>query len=800
MIHASRFSAILLALALMGLPSFSQNSTSALAPIGSLSSLQAAQSEGKLLDALVLGNAASETAHRLLGQNSDTTQGLLGESARRLLPLEPVSWQGGSFEFTLKVDPVQPNYFTIKLSGDDVNDNRLLLFIDGKQVGYKHLGDIDQLDFGSTEPAYNGRFFYTTTPLPLDLTRGKTEVKFEIRSIGQIWGYGATFDKYQKNLTTPTRGIYRVYTHTGGYFNPPANEKQGMAPKMVPLRQAPGIEVMDQLKARVNRDVDSFLRDTRPLNQMQMQLLAKAYRVKWTSAYQNPKTIARILSSLDALYLAYIKNPDLAVADPVTWNPDWFGLGVSGQIIDLLREQLKPTLNDMIDDGKGGSIKRGSAYGEMLFATREYHRTHRRLYTNQTMINDLYGVYFPNRGLQVVDAARAFSEPDVMRYLYESVGLQPWRDSDPGATSGPAETGGKSWGVGANYWQLTDKGLTRELGYVGTYGEVLDWVNDIYNATRPSPDAEGDPKIKAQLLKIAKARAAFRYPSLDAEGNRVMRLEQVVGWRDSHYPGEIVYGQRQTRDASSLQTAYNTLDPEQVGYVQQMMADNQFFETVAHQMTEGGLRVTIGLIETPDQYEKLKAMPPTGRRLPMSWDQPNSVFTDEQDGVLGLKNGNEILFVSLYWRARNAINNLARVHYVTPAFDRVAVVRQETQFTPSGQLYTRPDWTNFGFGNGGPKYPVELHSAHAGEKLPIAKVPSDVNFKPGDESVYAGKGDFYTLRYGPYLIGMNMTTDKTFSLKAPNAKSIKELVSSQAVKSGATLVVKPRSTVVLYLG
>ena len=39
----------------------------------------------------------------------------------------------------------------------------------------------------------------------------------------------------------------------------------------------------------------------------------------------------------------------------------------------------------------------------------------------------------------------------------------------------------------------------------------------------------------------------------------------------------------------------------------------------------------------------------------------------------------------------------------------------------------------------GPRYPVAMHSAHAGEKLPIAKIPAGVKFKSGDESVYAGK-------------------------------------------------------------
>lgn len=59
--------------------------------------------------------------------------------------------------------------------------------------------------------------------------------------------------------------------------------------------------------------------------------------------------------------------------------------------------------------------------------------------------------------------------------------------------------------------ELTNKALTKELGYVGYYGEVLDRVTKIYDVTRPTPDLPGDPRIRAQAIKIAKARAIFPY-------------------------------------------------------------------------------------------------------------------------------------------------------------------------------------------------------------------------------------------------------------------------------------------------
>ena len=233
-----------------------------------------------------------------------------------------------------------------------------------------------------------------------------------------------------------------------------------------------------------------------------------------------------------------------------------------------------------------------------------------------------------------------------------------------------------------------------------------------------------------------------------------------------------------------------------------MFDDGQFFVSLERQMAQSGnLRVTAGLLDVPENYGLLRSQPPSAARLPMTPGQPDFVFSDEEDGVVAVKHGDEIFYASLYWRARNAVNFLARVHFTTPTVDRIAVVREDVQFMPEGKFYTRPDWTTFGFGNGGPRYPEPLHSAEAGEKLPIAKIPADVKFKPGDESIYAGKGDFYTLRYGNYLVGMNLTTDKIFELKTPaDAGEAQDLVSGKMVRLGAPLKVAPRSTVVLYLG
>ena len=177
----------------------------------------------------------------------------------------------------MKVDPIKPTYFSVRLSGSDRNVNRLILFCEGKQIGYRHLGDIDLLDSPNGEPGFNGRFFYTTNPLPLEMTRGKTELHFEIRSNGDIYGYAGTLGKVSEAVQGASRGIYRVYTHTEGCFVPPPEEKQGALPRGHPgaVRARSRSARSRPRPGRTRRSTD-LLTSKSPLSQIQLWFLARA--------------------------------------------------------------------------------------------------------------------------------------------------------------------------------------------------------------------------------------------------------------------------------------------------------------------------------------------------------------------------------------------------------------------------------------------------------------------------------------------------------------------------------------------
>ena len=259
---------------------------------------------------------------------------------------------------------------TIRLWGSDANENRLVLFCEGLQVGYRHLGDIESLDVGRRSRPARGRFFYRTAPLPRQLTRGKREVQLEIRSTGPIWNYATNFAQYQRKMTEPTRGIYRVYSHLEGYFTPPAEERQGTAPADPPVRATPGPEALEQLKAHVSKTIQSVLNAKRPLTQMEAHFLAKAYHVKWTPAYHEPKVIAQVTRGVDALYAAWKKDEKAMTNDASTPNPGWFGAGPAGKAVQLLAGPLQPALDQTLI----GNETRRAQWAELFVASREWLR------------------------------------------------------------------------------------------------------------------------------------------------------------------------------------------------------------------------------------------------------------------------------------------------------------------------------------------------------------------------------------------------------------------------------------------
>lgn len=764
------------------------------------------------LDSIIFGNTASETAHSFVGPvtfvitNNSISP---AQTARRGSTNNPATVNGGSLTFTLAVDPAWRNYFTVKLWGsDDVSpspgqDNdmgRLHLYVPATnfvpglntnyQVGYRHEGDYICLNASSYKPPVPGRFFYSTTILPLWMTQGRTNLTLTIQPCGRIYDLGSGVEptgNYQFLMKTNSRGIYQAYTHTDPVLNP-VGEVQGVAPATT-TRPATGSAsvstlspggsyyngVSNYLSGRLSANVSSFT-----VNDFLQ--LGKAYAISnFPVTYSNPAVVAKIIAATDYYASNYYANPTVVNG----WGGNY---GPIGWDIHLLAPQLQSSLDVTNNFGVGGNVSRRKAWGDMLLASREYGRFNRNYLSNQGLISGSY-IYMANRALLDLTNANAFAEIDAQRYLREAIGISPWLGSDLAG-------GGSALTFGTNYFQVTPKGLTREWGYVGvSYGEMQFYAADFYSYTT-------NPVFLAQAVKMTKARANFRRPSVDISGASNYRCMEGIGllaWRsavesDAEFSDEMAYGDR-TGAQLGLRCAAVTGDTNLIGYAKQMLADNQYFNSLTGGSTIGNSGDNRDALEVFKDYNIVSAASDSGVRLPMTDGQPDFAWADEENGIVAVKRGNERLWLETYWQAKDGtgVNGVGRFHYSTNNFDRYGMLEVTPQINFSGVFFIRPNIMD--------KPEVNFYvppdapwQAYVGERLPLgANDPLAT-----DDGPFRGKALFWATRYGNFLIGINRSSNKTYQLETPSDfVSATNLITGQNMSG--TIYVAPQSTVILYL-
>lgn len=167
--------------------------------------------QSNVLDEIDFGNISNEVAHELTASSSNDYTNEEGLTARRFLQERQIKWKAGECTFTMKVDSAKQNYFTALFNGKEICNNYMMLFINGKQIGYRMGGDIEPLYRGNN--VVTDKYYYSTLPLPIDETLGKTEVKLGIRCYGPLNEAGTTFDDFQLDVEKSSVGVYKGYTH-----------------------------------------------------------------------------------------------------------------------------------------------------------------------------------------------------------------------------------------------------------------------------------------------------------------------------------------------------------------------------------------------------------------------------------------------------------------------------------------------------------------------------------------------------------------------------------------------------------
>ena len=763
------------------------------------------------LDTIIFGNTSSEIAHAFVGPNTavvNNTSVSPTQTARRGLTNNPATVYGGALTFLLTVDPVRRNYFSVKLWGSDEpvglsqdgDMGRLYLYVAATnfnaaanptnyyQVGYRHEGDYDPLNAAGYKPPVAGRFFYSTTLLPLWMTQGRTNLTLTIQPGGRVYDLGSggpPSGNYQFNMFVNSRGIYQAYTHTEPVLNP-IGEVQGAAPATTTRPNSgstAGVATMSSGGAFWNKLNSAFngLLSKNPTNFSTGDVLNLALGYSATNfpiVYANSTVVTQVISALDFYATNYYANPSGSVNG---WGGNFGNLGWA---VDVLSRSnlLQGLLNITNNYGVGGSVSRRQAWGDMLLASRDYGRFNRNTLANQNLIAN-QNIYWANRGLLDLTNVNAFAETNAQRYLREAIGIEPWLGSD-------TADGGHTYQFGTNYYMITPKGLSCEWGYVGYgYGEMQFYAADFYDWTTNNI-------FLAQCAKMSKARAYFRRSSVEVSGSsnyRSMEAISILAWRgaaesDSQFASEITYADR-TLTGNGMRCAAVTMDTNLIGYAKQMLNDGQYFYWLQY--------VGLGYdsLKAFGDYQKIAAATDSGVRLPATDGQLDFALADEDNGIVAVKRGNEKLWLSTYWHADNwtGVNGIGRFLYETNNFDRYGMLEVTPQFDFSGSFVYRPNYVDLPYKT---VYtpPDNPSNAYAGERAPVAMSDPLVN----DNAPFAGKANFWSCRYGNFLIGINRSSGTSYQLKTPSGfVSATNLITGQLISG--TVMVTPRSTVILYL-
>ena len=174
-----------------------------------------------VLDYVVLGDEESEKAHNADTGKSVVGYGGLGDTYRQIYPGDDKIW------VTMKVDPDKMNYITVKLWGSECENKEIQNLMINDEFGTL------QAKYGTVwpvwdnmyeEPGQRGSYFYATYRLPMAMTHGRTEVRFQVYHGGDANAYSANG---MNAATEYSRQLYKLVTHTDPSYKKMADDKDG---------------------------------------------------------------------------------------------------------------------------------------------------------------------------------------------------------------------------------------------------------------------------------------------------------------------------------------------------------------------------------------------------------------------------------------------------------------------------------------------------------------------------------------------------------------------------------------------
>ncbi len=735
------------------------------------------------LSRILPGDAETEAKYSLRAESSPVFEqkfeSAAGESTavgRRPSPDDPS--KPASIQFDADVSPTGQNYLTLKVWGGD-KDWFPLHLVDAKSG--KDYGNIWW--HVTSEPPLPGRWIYRTVLIPKQITEGKKKVTLRLQTMPSVEKVGAfrnPGDKKPPEQQRPTFGIYGIYTHTTPRFDVPADDVQGKAFVWGPAREKPADypSIEERLFERARNDIEYTLKQDvnrsiydaghRKLTRM-LDAMGRIYHTKWSGHFHDETVATRMRDAIDT----HVKRQAAQGGDP--GKMFYRGWGSHGRVAHAYSQmhgvfEEKGWLHEPIEletpDGKVTKPRR-QAYADFFHDAFEWRRSDRRHYTNQPLYVS-HTLYRLQTALRQLGDPRALTEKQALWYVREALGLQPLRTREFGIE---AEAANYPW------FNITQKGLTRELGYVDAYGELIDSMLPVVEDT-------GSAEVKAQTSKALAARAIVRIPENDNDGNRILRGIGFMSWRKPTYPFRICY--------SGINEAAVLGDPVALRLAQLEIEHGRPYLLPA-EPDRGPHWDPADTMKQYGNYLKIRNLPPSSYRLPMEPEHGDMVWSDEENGVFVFRHGDERAYGSFFMPqepAGRAVGDFAAVQFTRPDHELLVDMVAENKSPESGLSLT-----------------VDTPSGL--RTYPQTPVPPGMKewqeLPPNSIDRRAGRAYVYRMNFGDYLIGMNTTEkgsyrESVYQLKIPEGvKSATDVATGQEIDVSQPVEVGPQTTKVLYL-
>ncbi|WP_373228587.1 LamG-like jellyroll fold domain-containing protein [Cohnella sp.] len=876
----------------------------------------AVANENGYLDKLVFGDAASESAHNYKGDFTSVITGFLGEPARVSNPRIPAAGQGGDLTFTMKVDPSLRNYLTVKFSGEESNSGYTsMVNINGEQVGFFAYGDYEAINKGWMLPNrfyYNTIML----PLESTAGKEIIEITIKTwgNSSSASRGYYNAYTHTQAdiNVDGEKQGYKFKADQNPDTMLPPDLTDAEKQAKIDGYTQG-NINLFNNLSAKVDAGAGGKMSIIR--YQDELKFYASALKYSWSPAKtpeEKKAALQRIFKTIDNHVKDYYGNTRLVLRGG--HQGDWGGYyGALGEAMYIVENLIKddsingeaawgafldqPFVTGSIAgefslagvDWNGGELTRREAWERVLKANFDFARTRLSYIYNQVLYT-YEGAWEAHEGLRLIGSPFFEGKERSHQILLESLGIRPflgeevlvgpsgeeldlyhslfYHDAQAQFTDDFVHIVGKGLAkskldaegnvvrrlpYGKHYTGLTEAGLTRENGYVANYGEAANYVlNYYYKTLNHAGDEEINDEILKAALKSIHARGFVRYSSLDGDGKRVMRAEQVTDERNSGLTGFPAYGarvglgmgmqyaslememsQNEQRYSGPEWDKYWQYAKEAVGFVQQQLADRQFLhvddfgsrgtnsspnyllsETYKYVTADRanysrfGGKVMAGAVLPQTDFDSYK--PEEIAALGVNPDDyERFAWADIDNLYVSVKDGDFRMFGALYYRNRGTASN-GRLHVLSDNYDRMVQIATNNRFRYE-DYYIRPDTIDWDFQSDRSGNWTGVPQGLTGEVVPASYQPGVGTVNRDNMEVdnpYSGYPELQTSRYGKYFMVFNTTRDEygnkqTFEVELPtdfSGSSVLDLVSGTNIPVvNGKVTVAPKTAMVLKL-